>query len=500
MITLDNLLKNINFRAIGALTENILVSDIAYNSKKAGENIVFVCLSGAVTDGHRYAPMAYEKGSRVFVCEHEIPLPSDALQLIVSDSRKALALLSAAFFGHPEKKLRIIGITGTKGKSTVCEMIRHILTKNSISAGTIGTVGVRMGDTVTPTGNTTPESYELFKIFAEMVEKGIAYAVMEVSSQGIKMDRIFGLSFFAAVMTNLSEDHIGIHEHPDFEDYKTTKMKLFTRASYAVFNADDRYFEAFRSCAIGAIQTYSTKNDADLLAKDITPTAMGGTFGTSFLLERKNEAPVSAYLPHPGTFSVSNALAAIAVCLLTGISAEKACKALADIKVIGRFEIVKTPLAPIFVIDYAHNGESLTAALTALRAYGPRRLICLFGSVGGRTQIRRHELGIAAARYADFSILTSDNPADEPPMDILSDIERHMTHAAHIVIPDRKEAVEYAVKNACAGDIVLFAGKGHEAYQLIDGKKLPFCEREIIQNTAKALAKAPVQAPTSVIL
>ena len=498
MMTLQTLTKELSFRAVGHFCGDATIRDVAYNSKYAGEGIVFVCLVGAARDGHDFAPAAYDMGTRIFVTERVLSLPSDAVQLIVSNTRQALAILSAAFFDHPEKKLKVIGVTGTKGKSTICEMIRHTLCKSGIPTGSIGTVGVRIGDVTRPTGNTTPESYELFKIFDEMVRCGMRYAVMEVSSQGIKMDRIFGISFFAAVMTNLSEDHIGTGEHPDFDDYKTTKMKLFERATHCIFNADDRYFPEFLPHAAGEVHTYAIRHEADINAADILPTAKHGTFGTAFTPVEKGCTHTEIYLPHPGNFSVSNALSALSVCKLVGISPEKAGEALADVTVRGRFEIVETPLSPVFVIDYAHNGESLSAALKALRAYGPRRLVCLFGSVGGRTQIRRQELGIAAATYADFSILTSDNPADEPPTDILTDIEKHMAGAAHVVIPDRKEAIEYAVRTAVAGDIVLFAGKGHESYQLIDGKKLPFSEKEIIQKAAH-LVGASKEMPTTVL-
>ena len=366
-------------------------------------------------------------------------------------------------------------------------MIRHILCKNGIPAASIGTVGVRIGDTVTPTGNTTPESYELFRIFAEMVEKGVCYAVIEVSSQGIKLDRVFGIPFFAAVMTNLSEDHIGGAEHPDFEDYKACKKALFSRCDHALFNADDPYFEEFWESAPCSKQTYSIMGKADLSAKSILSTATEKGFGSSFILKHDGKK-TDAFVPFPGEFSVSNALAAVGVAMLADVSAENAVDALSDVRVAGRFERIPTALGATFVIDYAHNGESLTAALNALRKYRPRRLICLFGSVGGRTEIRRRELGVSASAYADFSILTSDNPDKEPPLDIIADIERYMQNAPYAVIPDRKEAIEYAVSIAEEGDIVLLAGKGHEMYQLINGKKEPFCEREILTAAAERLS------------
>ena len=488
MQTLIHLAKSIGFSETQLQNPNLPITDIAYNSKNAAGGVLFVCLVGAVTDGHRYASDAYLRGSRVFVVEKDIALPEDAVILKVENTRRALALLSAEFFDHPEKKIKVIGVTGTKGKSTIAEMIRHILEENGIPAASVGTVGVRIGERFTETANTTPESYELFRIFSDIEKMGIRHAVIEVSSQGVKLDRIYGIPFHIAVMTNLSEDHIGDMEHPTFEDYKECKKELFRRTNAAVFNADDDYFEEFSVVASVPAYTYSTSEAADFSAKAISPVMTENGFATSFILESAS-AKTEVILPFPGKFSVSNALAAIAVSKLLGIHEEKAAEALATATVKGRFERIATPIAGVtFVIDYAHNGESLSAALRALRAYAPNRLICLFGSVGGRTEIRRRELGIAAAEYADFSILTDDNPNRESSADIIRDIEKHMNGAPHISIPDRKEAIEYAVSMAKEGDIVLFAGKGHENYQLIDGKKLPFSEKDLILAAADKIS------------
>lgn len=488
MQALKTLLASIGISENGIPEAEMPIHDIVYDSRKAREGVMFVCLVGAVVDGHRFAASAYEKGARVFVCEKPLSLPADALVFSVENTRRALASLSAAFYDHPEKKLRVIGVTGTKGKSTICEMVRHILCKNGLPAASIGTIGVRIGNTLIPTGNTTPESYELFRIFADMVEKGIQYAVIEVSSQGVKSDRIFGIHFFAAVMTNLSEDHIGGAEHPDFDDYKRCKKELFKRADHAFFNADDPYFEEFYDSALCPKQTYSIKEKADFYAKAIVPTVTEKGFGSSFTLIHENFHS-EGFVPFPGVFSVSNAIAAVAVANLAGIPTEKALESLPCVRVGGRFEIVPTDIPDVtFVIDYAHNGESLSAALKALRVYRPNRLICLFGSVGGRTEIRRRELGIAASAYADLSILTSDNPDKEPAMDIISDIATYMQGADYVSVPDRKEAIVYAVSIAKPGDIVLLAGKGHETYQLIDGKKIPFSERKILLEAANEVA------------
>ena len=488
MQVLKNLLAAIGIPEQKIPEPEMPVQDIVYDSRKARSGVIFVCIVGAVADGHRFAASAYEKGARIFICEKPLSLPEDAVVFFSENTRRALASLSAAFFDHPENKLRVIGVTGTKGKSTVCEMIRHILCENGIPAASVGTIGIRIGDTLTPTGNTTPESYELFRIFSDMLNQGIRYAIMEVSSQGVKLDRIWGIRFFAAVMTNLSEDHIGGAEHPDFEDYKRCKKELFLRCDHAFFNANDPFFNEFYEHAPCEKQTYAISEKADFSAKAILPTATERGFGSSFILSYQGIRR-DAFVPFPGEFSVSNALAAVAASSLAGISPENALEALGSVRVGGRFEIIPTALPSVtFVIDYAHNGESLSAALRALRAYRPRRLICLFGSVGGRTEIRRRELGIAAAAYADFTILTSDNPDKEPASEIIADIASHMKNADYVSVPDRGEAIAYAVSVAEPGDIVLLAGKGHETYQLINGKRVPFSEREILCTAAKEAA------------
>ncbi len=468
------------------------ITNIAYNSRNASEGSVFVCLVGAVTDGHRYAGDAYLRGCRVFVAQKKLELPEDALVLYVDNGRIALAKLSAAFFDHPERELKIVGVTGTKGKSTVCEMLRHILSSVGVSAASIGTVGVRIGDEITPTVNTTPESHELFRLFDDMRKKGVSHVIMEVSSQGVKLDRIHGIRFHTAVMTNLAQDHIGEAEHPTFEDYKECKKELFRRTDCAVLNADDRYAEEFYEAAQATKITYGIRTDADYVAHAIEPTRSEHGFAIRFQMRAVPDSSHSTTsvetvkLPFPGEFSAANALAAIAAAKTLGVPEALSARALETCTVRGRLELVQTDLDGVtLVIDYAHNGESLTAALNALRGYTEGRLICLFGSVGGRTEIRRRELGVAAARYADFSILTSDNPDKEAPEQILKDIERYMADAPHVVIPDRKKAIEFAVQNAEKGDVVLFAGKGHETYQLVQGKKLPFCEKEIILSAAK---------------
>lgn len=483
MKKLTDLLSGIKYSSASDISE-MTVSDIVYNSKKAFGGALFVCMRGAVSDGHRYARDAYERGARIFICEHEIDLPSDAVLMEVENARAALADISANFFDHPEKKLYLIGITGTKGKSSTCAMIFHALNSCGVKTGSIGTYGVCIGDTREPTENSTPESYELYRIFDKMVSAGLDTAVMEVSSQAVYQERIRGLTFDTAVMTNLSPDHIGKYEHPDFEHYKNCKKELLRRCEYAVFNKDDAYYEEFSSYAKCGQAAYSALGSADFYARDIEKAVHDGRFGISFTAyDGHGKAAVA--LPFPGIYSVYNALAALAVCRRRGIGLHEFAQSVRTVSVPGRFEYIPTNDSGVsYIIDYAHTGASLRSVLAAIYEYHPRRIICVFGSVGGRTELRRHELGEAANKYADYSLITADNPDCEDPEKICRDIASCMDFDKYEIIADRESAIRRAVSMAQAGDIVLFAGKGHEEYQLIRGEKVPFSERKIIAESA----------------
>ena len=484
MKRLTDLLSGIKYSSASDISE-AAISDIVYNSKKASGGALFVCMRGAVSDGHRYARDAYERGARIFICEHETGLPDDALCIKVENARAALADISANFFDHPERKLHLIGITGTKGKSSTCAMIFHALNSFGIRTGSIGTYGVCIGDTIEPTENSTPESYELYRIFDKMVHAGLDTAVMEVSSQAVYQERIRGLTFDTAVMTNLSPDHIGKYEHPDFEHYKNCKKELFRRCGYAVFNKDDAYYEEFSSYAKCGQATYSALGSADFYARDIEKSVRDGRFGISFTAY-DGQGKAAVMLPFPGIYSVYNAHAALAVCRRRGIGLPEFAQSVRTVSVPGRFEYVETNDSGVsYIIDYAHTGTSLRSVLAAIYEYHPKRIICVFGSVGGRTELRRRELGEAANKYADYSMITADNPDSEDPEKICRDIASYMDNGKYEIIPDRESAVKRAVGMAEEGDIVLFAGKGHEEYQLIRGEKLPFSERKIIKQSAK---------------
>lgn len=458
---------------------------VTCNSSQAREGALFVCIKGFVSDGHDFAVGAYRQGCRDFVTEHKIDgLPDDANIIIVKNSRVALALASAEFFGEPSKEMTVIGITGTKGKTTTALMIKHVLDAVGIPTGYIGSNGIMYGPCKIESTNTTPESNIIQKYMRSMADIGIKCVVIEVSSQALSLNRVVGVDFDICIFTNFSPDHIGENEHPNLEAYFNAKRKLFEDFSprLVCVNADDdmssRMIENCRSEKI----TYSVRNESDIKAYNISLCRTASVLGTAFSFS-DGKKEYDCILPVPGEFNIYNALAAISVSERMGVEKSDMVKALADIKIDGRFEVYPTEKGASFVIDYAHNGASLAAVLLALRQYEPRKLICLFGSVGGRTRIRRSEMGSAAAKYADLSILTADNPDFESVDSIIDDIAKQFEDSSKYVrIPDRREAVKYAYSIAEKGDIVLLAGKGHEKYQLVGGKKEYFCESEILRD------------------
>lgn len=465
------------------------IERIEYDSRRADAGCLFVCMPGARTDGHDFAPAAYEAGCRCFLAEHPLALPADASVILAADTRALLPALSAHFYGHPADKLQLIGITGTKGKTTTALLTAAILNHAGIPTAYIGSNGVIIHETRIETANTTPESRDLHMYFRAMVAAGIRVAVLEVSSQALAHHRTDGLRFAATAYLNLSEDHIGPSEHKDFDDYMAAKARLFSDfpSDVTVYNADDSYAErVLVGCKAQRI-SYAMEREADFRGLSPVPYRENGALGVAFDC-LADDRKTHVLLRSPGNFSVYNALCAIALCRSFGVSVETAAEALRETSVLGRFEIVDALPDRTFIVDYAHNGLSLTKALSVLRAYEPHRLICVFGSVGGRTKGRREELGKAAAALADYSIITSDNPDFEEPEAILREIASFFpTDAPYETIADRGEAIHRAVEISKPGDIVLFAGKGHETYQLIEGKKLPFSERDIICQAANEL-------------
>ncbi len=486
---LTEILPDIEYSVYGADIDGLPISDIVYDSRKAVAGTMFVCLVGAAADGHNFASGAYSSGCRVFMAERKLELPGDAAQIIVSDTRAALALASAAFFEYPARSLAVIGITGTKGKTTTASLIADVLCRGGINTAYIGTTGIVINGEHKPTKNTTPESYELHKAFREMVEKGVSCVVMEVSSQAMYMRRVAGIHFHIGVFTNLSPDHIGGVEHPTFEHYMECKAALFAQCRYGIFNSDDAHYTDIIRSAKSINTTFGVNPELphDITARDIKIQKSGNILGSRFVCRSvlgENEYE----LRMPGEFNVYNALAAIAVAERMQIKPEVIREALSAAAVRGRFEIVDALPNAVTVIDYAHNEVSMRAALETIRRYQPTRLVVLFGSVGGRTKQRRAEMGEAVSALADFCIITSDNPDFEPPHEIIADIEKSFaaTSCPYVTFDDRREAVRYAIDNARDGDCILFAGKGHEQYQLIEGEYVHYDEREEILTAAAA--------------
>ncbi len=457
------------------------------HSAHAKSNSIFVCVRGAKVDGHLYASSAYANGCRIFLAEHETELPKDATVILINNTRLACATLACKLYNHPSRRLRVIGITGTKGKTTVAQMIAHILNQNGVPTGYIGTNGIVYGETHLETVNTTPDPISLQGTLEQMCQASMQAAVIEVSSQALMQDRIAGICFDSVLFTNLFPDHIGIHEHPSFEHYQECKHRLFKEfeAQAAIYNADDPASNLMvrDSRANLRISCTSKGNRSFFCAENISFERNNGTLRTSFFCKGTDGARVRCDLPLIGSVNVDNALLAIA-CVNTrfGISVEDAARTLKTLFVSGRSEIIPLPNGADAVIDYAHNGDSLRQLLTSLRHYRPARLLCLFGSVGERTLQRRHELGRAAAELSDYCILTSDNPGLENPEQILTEIEEAFvsSETPYVKIVDRKEAILYALSKTRPGDILILAGKGHEDYQLIGKEKIPFSEREIL--------------------
>lgn len=478
--------------AEGVSLNQIDIVALCCDSRKAYNNSLFVCISGALSDGHEYAMSAYQRMCRVFVAERRLEsLPSDAIVIITPDTRIALAALSDEFFGHPSGMMRIIGVTGTKGKTTTSLLIYNLLNASGIPTGYIGSNGVSFDDYHFNTVNTTPESYDLHYYMRRMIDNGINTLVMEVSSQALKYSRVHGIKFETTVFTNLYPDHIGKFEHPDFDDYKNAKISLFRDygTEFVVYNADDpNSADMIRVADCEKVGVAIDSATAEYKASRIAFFRAPGKIGVSFDCTADGKKyPVS--LSFPGDFSVYNAMTAIAVCRKFGLQFDDLVKTMQKVKIKGRFETIELPNGATAVIDYAHNGVSLKAALTALRVYDPNRLICLFGSIGGRTNMRRAELGLVASRDADFCIITSDNPDNEPPSSIIGEIASYFTAGScpYIAIPDRKKAILYALENSEKGDIILLAGKGHETYQLIAGVREHFSESEIINNYCESI-------------
>lgn len=479
---LTELLDKLEYEQVCGKTEREITA-VVYDSRKVIPGCLFICINGANFDGHDFAAQVATQGAGVLVVQKDIELPADedVTVIKVADTRYAMAFISAAWFGHPAEKLKVIGITGTKGKTTTTYLVKSILENAGYKVGLVGTIEVIIGDEHIHANNTTPESYLLQEYFARMVDAGLDTVVMEVSSQALMLHRTQGFVFDYGIFTNLEPDHIGPNEHKDFEDYLHCKALLFKQCKTGIFNADDQHLEQILEGHTCEVETFGFSEKADLRAENTKLVTGKGTLGIHYDVKGLMDFPVEIDLP--GKFSVYNSLTAIAVCRHFNVTEENIQKALKQAKVKGRIEMVKVSDDFTLMIDYAHNAMSLESLLTTLKEYKPNRLVCLFGCGGNRSKLRRYEMGEVSGKLADLTIITSDNPRNEEPQEIINDIKVGIgkTDGKYVEIIDRKEAIAYAIHHGQPGDIVVLAGKGHEDYQEIKGKKYPMDERVLIQ-------------------
>ena len=456
------------------------VSAVVNDSRKLVPGCLFLCIKGASFDGHDFAGQAVEKGASVLVVERAVDVPDHVTVIEVEDTRYAMALISAAWFGYPAKELTTIAVTGTKGKTTTTYMIRSLLERAGHRVGVIGTIEVIIGDEHITVNNTTPESYDIHRYFRDMVNAGCDAVVMEASSQGFKLDRTAGIMFDYGLFTNLSPDHIGPNEHADFEEYLSCKAMLFDQCKLGFANIDDPYFKDITGGAKCPVITFGLDEKADLRAENIELTRDTDFLGVDFDLSGRLTGRVSCGIP--GTFNVHNALGAICVADQMGVGLDMINEVLRKFSVKGRVQIIPTGYEYTLIVDYAHNAVALESILNTLRQYKPGRLVSLFGCGGNRSKLRRFEMGEVSGRLADLTVITSDNPRFEEPEDIIADIVTGITptEGEYITINDRREAISYVMNHALPGDIVILAGKGHETYQEIKGKKYHMSEEEIV--------------------
>ena len=461
-------------------------TEFVTDNRKLSEGCVYVCIKGANFDGHTCVSQAVEAGAALIVVQRplsELSVPTDTKGctiIKVDSTRAAMAHISCAHFGYPSKDLFMIGITGTKGKTTTTYLIRSILEQAGRKVGLIGTIETIIGDEHIPAVNTTPDSPVLQGLLRRIADSGCDTCVMEVSSQGLMLHRTLGIDFDIGIFTNIEPDHIGPNEHTDFDQYAACKAMLFRQCKTGIVNADDEHLDRILAGSTCKVIRYGFTKGLDYTAENVKFTGGGSDIGMEFDVKGRADFPVRINMP--GKFSVYNGLCAVAVCDCMGIPAEKIQQMLPKAHVKGRIEPVKVSDDFTMLIDYAHNAMALESLLTTLREYRPGRLVCLFGCGGNRDRNRRFEMGEVSGRLADLTVITSDNPRNEEPLDIIADIRTGIakTNGEYVEIPDRKEAIRYCIKNGKPGDIIVLAGKGHEDYQEIRGVKHPMDERVLV--------------------
>ena len=486
MMTLESLLAEIktNIEYTVAGDKSTQISDIVYDTRKPlGADTLFVCIEGFTFDGHCYAEEAYRKGVRAFASQKPLSLPVDATVITTACTRKFLASASASLFGHPAEKLFTVAITGTKGKTSTSFMLKSIFEEAGIPTGVIGSTGIYYKGCFEETGNTTPESYLLHKLYKKMLDAGCKAVVIEAASQGFKLHRTFGIHFDVGIFNNISPDHIGKNEHKDFDEYLTCKKMLFAQCGHCYVNGDDPHFDEIVSGASCPITLFGARADAAFRAETLLFATENHRLKTSFRALCR-DAVTDVELGVPGQFSVWNALAAIAVAHDKGITPDAIRAGLEKVRVRGRMEIVPIDAPFTVIIDAAHEEFSCRSLFETIKKYHPNRIISVFGCGGNRSKLRRYGMGAAIGENSDLSIITSDNSRLEKTEDIVEDILVGMIPSGgnYEIILDRKSAIQKALLTAQKGDCILLIGKGHETYEDIGGVKRPFDEKRIVMD------------------
>lgn len=454
------------------------VQGIAYDSRTVSKGYVFVCISGFKTDGHNYVREAVDRGAAAVVIEKDVEIPQNTTVIKVKDTRTALALMSAAYFGYPSKHFGLIGVTGTNGKTTTTYLIKSILDKKGYNAALLGTISNIIGGNTVEAKRTTPESYDLQEMFWEMKRAETDYCIMEVSSHSLELKRVAGCYFAVGIFTNLTRDHLDFHG--TFENYLNAKLKLFEQSKAAVINIDDEYGRQIINRIGVPIITYSERCEADVRATDVEITSKC----SEFVLKYKDET-IPVCIPLPGRFNVYNALAAASACICQGVSLKDIKMGLENASGIsGRSEVIDSGRGFTIVIDYAHTPDGLDNILNTVREYAKGRIITLFGCGGDRDKTKRPIMGEVAGKLSDICIVTSDNPRSEEPQSIIEDIMPGVrkTSSDYRIVVDRREAIIKAISIAGENDVIVIAGKGHETYQVLKDKTIHFDEREIVND------------------
>lgn len=464
--------------------DSVTISDIVYDSRKVHKGSVFVCIEGYKKDGHDYIEDAIKNGAVAIVVQKQVDIPQDTAVILVENTRYMLASMADRFFNHPSGRFRLTGVTGTNGKTTTAFLIKSILEKSGKKVGLIGTTAVIIDNQKKVAERTTPESSDLQRIFADMAERGLDNVVMEVSSHSLELHRVDCSEFDTGVFTNLTRDHLDFHI--TFENYFNAKLKLFEKCRKGIINVDDEYGRIAAEKVGCDVVTYGIDNAADIRAKNIIyhPDSV----------EFEMVAPIGQShirVGMPGKINVYNTLAAVGVCLEYGATLDDIGKGLEKVSVPGRSEVVETGREFTVIIDYAHSPDGLENILSIVKGYAKGRVISVFGCGGDRDKAKRPMMGEISGRIADFTVITSDNPRTEDPLQIIGHIEEGIrkTGGEYIVIADRKEAIRHAIINARPGDIIVLAGKGHETYQIFKDKTIHFDEREVVREILQERGK-----------